>query len=264
MNIEERAALRYKVGLLYDMQRLRIQAKGRINNPKSPIKLYEADKEFLSNIGGNLDELEKHIEKDVARIVRSHPLWEAFLKDQRGIAEKTGGVLISSIDITKSRTPSSLWLYTGLGVVPNVVCSKCEHKSWQNKGICQKQVKKNKICGAITIPLEDKEGNIIKGRQRPIPGEKLGYNKWLRSKLIGVIGPNFLKAGNPCRKTYDDYKARIETQDHWKSKGHRHNASIRYMMKWWLVEFWTAWRELEGLEVRVPYSEEFLGKKHGK
>jgi len=264
MHIEERTALRYKIGLLYDMQRIRIQTNGRINNPKSPIKLYEADKEFIANIGNNLDDLEKGVEKEVAKIVRDHPLWNAFLKEERGLAEKSAGVLISSIDITKSRTPSSLWLYTGLGVVPNVICSKCNHKSWQNKGFCLKQVKKDKICGNTTVPLEDKEGKIIKGRQRPILGEKLGYNSWLRSKLLGVIGPNFLKSGNPCRKTYDDYKARLEAQNWGKSKGHRHNAAIRFMVKHWLISFWTAWRELEGLEVRVPYAEEFLGKKHEK
>ena len=77
MNLHERAGLRYKISLLYDIQKLRIQASGRINNPKSPIKLYDADKKFLAGIGVNLDALEKNVEKDVSKIVRNHPLWES-------------------------------------------------------------------------------------------------------------------------------------------------------------------------------------------
>lgn len=249
------SALRHKIAFLYDSQRLRIQAAGRINNPKAKVELAESDKIFLAGISQDLDTIEKSVEKDVAKIVRQHPLWGNFLINIKGIGEKSAGVIISSADIHKSNTPSALWLYAGLGVVPHVKCSKCGHESWHNKGVCQKVVKTNKICGAQTVPIGEE-----KGIQRPIKGEKIGYNKWLKTKLLGVIAPNFLKCASSYRKYYDDYKNRLENMSWGRSKKHRHNAAMRYMTKMFLLDLWKAWRELEGLPVREPYAIEYLNK----
>lgn len=46
------------------------------------------------------------------------------------------------------------------------------------------------------------------------------------------------------------------------SQAHRHNAAKRYMIKMFLLELHKVWRKLEGLEVRPPYAEEYLGIKH--
>lgn len=46
------------------------------------------------------------------------------------------------------------------------------------------------------------------------------------------------------------------------SKEHRHKDAVRYMVKMFLLDFWIAWRKLEGLDVRVPYAEEYLNRKH--
>jgi len=96
---------------------------------------------------------------------------------------------------------------------------------------------------------------------KPIKGQKLYYNKYFRSKLLGVLGSSFLKCNSPYRKFYDDYKNRKESTGWGKSKGHRHNASIRYMIKMFLIDLYVAWRELKGLSVRKPYNEEY-GKGH--
>jgi len=50
----------------------------------------------------------------------------------------------------------------------------------------------------------------------------------------------------------------------WKkeSEGHRSNAAKRFMIKMFLQDLYAAWRTLEGLPVREPYGEEYLGKKH--
>ena len=44
-----------------------------------------------------------------------------------------------------------------------------------------------------------------------------------------------------------------------RSDAHRAAAAKRYMIKMFLVELHTRWRELEGLEVRPPYREAVLG-----
>ena len=43
---------------------------------------------------------------------------------------------------------------------------------------------------------------------------------------------------------------------------HRHKAANRKMIKEFLKDVYVAWRTIEGLPVREPYSEEYLGKKH--
>lgn len=119
---------------------------------------------------------------------------------------------------------------------------------------------------------------------KPVKGEKLRYNAWLRSKLIGVMAGNFLKCGCAYREFYDNYKHRRESMrlpcvacgvdakkrakcencsgtgvGPWgMSKLHRHNASLRYMTKRFLCDLHREWRTLEGLPVRPPYEAEYL------
>ena len=45
--------------------------------------------------------------------------------------------------------------------------------------------------------------------------------------------------------------------------GHQHQAAIRYMIKQLIADFYVPWRQCAGLTVRVPYAEEYLGRKHG-
>lgn len=107
--------------------------------------------------------------------------------------------------------------------------------------------------------------HVVDGKApKPIKGEKLKYNKWLRSKLIGVLGASFLKSNSPYREYYDNYKNRIQNIDHWQetSDGHRHNAAVRYMIKMFLIDLYKKWRELEGLPVRNLYQEQYLNHEH--
>ena len=94
-------------------------------------------------------------------------------------------------------------------------------------------------------------------------GVKSNWNPFLKTKVIHVLGGSFLKCNSPWRKFYDDYKHR-KTEAGWgASDGHRHNAAMRYMVKMFLLELWTTWRQLEGLPVTEPYSEAVLGRVHG-
>jgi hypothetical protein len=46
------------------------------------------------------------------------------------------------------------------------------------------------------------------------------------------------------------------------SDGHRDRAAKRYMIKMFILELYIQWRTLEGLPIRQPYNEQFLGHKH--
>ena len=63
-------------------------------------------------------------------------------------------------------------------------------------------------------------------------------------------------------KFFYDYRNRLKSEGWGKSDGHRKNAAIRYMVKMFLLDLYKEWRTLEGLPVREPYAEEYLGKRH--
>ena len=99
--------------------------------------------------------------------------------------------------------------------------------------------------------------------ERPTKGEKLHYNSFLKTKLVGVMGSCLLKANSPWRKFYDDYKHRLKSSGKGMSDGHQNAMANRYMVKMLLQELWIDWRTLEGLPVRESYQEGYLGHAHG-
>jgi len=96
--------------------------------------------------------------------------------------------------------------------------------------------------------------------------QSITFNPFLKTKLIGVLGPSFLRCGpdNQYAKIYYDYKRRLENHATYRdvSKGHRHSMAIRYMIKRFLADLYAAWRPLEGLPVYDPYETAKLGMDH--
>ena len=130
-------------------------------------------------------------------------------------------VVISEIDIAKARYPSSLWAYAGLDVVATDWKGRSRHKEHLRQ-----------------ISYISKDGK---------PATRLGitFNPLLKTKLTGVLGPCFIKAGSdPYKTIYDGYKHRLESHPKWSAstKAHRHNAAIRYMIKRFLCDLYAAWR----------------------
>jgi hypothetical protein len=239
-----RIRLLHAVRYFYDLQRLRIQAGGR-QTPKAvsaEAELSEEDLKFFGDTSHNINALERMALREISDLLDFFPI-SKWLLEQRGVGPTMAGVIISSFDIHRANTASAMWAVSGLSV---------------------------------------KDGKA----PRPKKGEKLTYNAWLRTKMVGVLAGNFLKLKSPWREFYDNYKTRKENQivdvcmacngkDSTKcrnctggpapwgcSPGHRHNASLRYMAKMFLLELHKEWRTIEGLEVRAPYAEEYLGRKH--
>jgi len=180
--------------------------------------------------------------KRLTQILREFPIYTEFLVDVKGIGPAMAGVIISEIDITRAEYPSSLWKYAGLDVAAN--------------GAGRSRKKEH----LVEIEYTDKDG-------KPAKRAGITFNPWLKTKLIGVLASSFLRAGeNPYRIIYDDYKHRLENHPAHleKTKGHRHNMAMRYMIKRFLVDLYNAWRPLEGLEVAPEYSKAKLGKTHKK
>jgi hypothetical protein len=189
----------------------------------------------------------KSLEKQEARHFRGmaytledYPIYTEFLSKIKGIGPAMAGVIVSEIDITKAKYSSSLWAYAGLDVAPDG-----SGRSRKKESLVQRE-------------YVDKDGHVA---------VKAGitFNPFLKTKLMGVLSGSFLRAGNErYGKVYADYKNRLENTDRWKerTKGHRHNAALRYMIKQFLVDLYVAWREIEGLEVHSSYQEAKLGHVH--
>lgn len=183
---------------------------------------------------------EQHFTR-LGNVLKEIPIWTEFLAGVRGVGPAMAGVIISEIDITRAQYPSSLWKYAGLDVVSD--------------GAGRSKRKEH----LVTVDYTDKAGE---------PAQRVGitFNPFLKTKLCGVLGSSFLRLGGPYRDIYDGYKHRLESHPAHieKTKGHRHNMAIRYMVKRFLADLYKTWRALEGLPVEAEYSTEKLGIEHRK
>lgn len=281
--IQDREGLRKKVRMFYDIQRLRLQTGGR-GMPKADgaeIQLHEHDVEVLDLRADELGAAEERCLKDVEDHLRDSDLYAMLRKDERfkGIGPTLWGVILSEFDIRREDNASKMWSFAGLAPVPARRCKACHGVVSEKDGAGFVHVRRpaprkpgeaepvdgesKAKCPAGALLTEDKTYASARAA-RPTRGEKLPYNAWLRSKLIGVMGPCLLKANSPMRKFYDDYKHRKQSAGWGMSDGHRHNAAVRYMVKMVLLEVWKLWRGHLGLEIRPPYQEQYLGHVHGE
>ena len=261
---QNRAALRRKVRIFYDLQRLRLQTAGRTYDRATDIELHEADTNMLNNRASELEIAEKSALKDVEWHLKGMKAYTEILAEKpkyRGIGPTLAGVILSEIDIHRATTASALWKYCGLAPVKCRRCKLCNDTVVAKSGSYKHEFKRKKKCKLDIIPESD---TFESGRaERPTTGIKLPYNSFLKMKLVGVMADCLIKSDSPFRSFYDDYKHRLQSADKGMSDGHRHRMALRYMVKMVLLEIWKSWRELEGLEVRVTYQEEYLNHKHG-
>lgn len=180
---------------------------------------------------------EEHFRR-LGQILRDYPIYTQFLEGVKGCGPAMSGVIISEFDIHLAKYPSSLWKYAGLDVAENGAgrSRRAEH--------------------LVDVAYTNKAGEEATRKS-------ITFNPWLKTKLY-VLGTCLMKTSGPYKKIYDDYKHRLENHPNWqeKTKGHRHNAAIRYMLKIFLVDLYTNWRELEGLTVAPSYQEAKLGHRH--
>lgn len=196
---------------------------------------------FIKLYMKHLDD-EAGMEKIVAKIVEQHPMWKAFLLPTKGCGPLMSAVILSEFDIHKAERISQFWAYAGLDVASD----------GRGRGRYKEHL--------VDVEYKDKDGKVATRKG-------ITFNPFLKTKLVGVLASCFLRQSAetcPYRKMYDDYKHRLENhikhQD--KSKGHRHNMAMRYMIKMFLQDLWLKWREIEGLPITAPYSEAVLGHKH--
>jgi hypothetical protein len=176
----------------------------------------------------------------ISEALKEFPIYNKFLKGVKGVGPAMSGVIVSEIDIAKAHRISGLWKYAGVDVAED------------GKG------RSRKAEHLVEKEYVNKDGE-------PATRKGITFNPFLKTKLLGVLGPCLLRAGEPkYSNIYKQYKHRLENHITYKdvSKGHRHNMAMRYMVKMFLIDLWTTWRTLEKLPVSKTYQEEKLGMKH--
>ena len=232
------------------------------------------DQENFNNITKEFTQKEKEIEKMLLHALRKFPIYTQWLNKQKGIGTISAGWIIGWIDIEKATNASKIIQYCGLN--PGMVRGKKRIESSKFK----------ESMGEIVSEIEFEKqkdyiyqtNELIRG-DKATPGYVLPYNKPLKTALVGVMAPGFIMSKNHyALEYYYPYKTRLEQETNkvmhysggkteltaWKdvSAGHRDRAALRYMTKQFLQDLYAAWRKIEGLPVRPPYAEEYLGKVH--
>ena len=241
--------LRALVRTMYDMQDMRIRMANREllkadgekqedNGTQRPRSRDQKVRGYVTSAFEKSEGAEGDLKKAIAQELNNYPIYTTFLKDVKGCGPLMSAAIICEIDITKAPYRSCLYQFAGL-----------------NPGMVQ---------GRKNI-----EGNIVKTDEmvrgdKKTKGYVCPYNAWLKMKLVEVLAGCMIKAQGQYTKFYYGYKNRLEQEEGWKDKtpAHRDRAAKRYMIKMFLSDLYEKWRTLEGLEVRVPYEEEYLGIKH--
>jgi hypothetical protein len=135
------------------------------------------------------------------------------------------------------------------------------------KGIKYNPLLKTKLIGVLATnfmrsgmviekePERDKDGNVKMKDGVPV--------MIARKDAEGDSIPIYAQCSKYV-KQFIDYKNRIKRMPAHKdkSKGHRHQMALRYMVKRFLVDLYVAWRTLEGLPLATEYSVGKLGMVH--
>lgn len=269
--MKDKTTLRALVKTYYDLQhgvtRLGNRCKVKKNGEDQIVPDNQADgyrmdvgvREYLMDLRNELQKSMDETEKRIKTELKKFPVYTEYLVGVKGVGPLMSAVIIAEYDIEKATTVSKMWRYTGLDPSETrgvKVVKTTKPKTYEPKD------------GEVIRKFDDHvwvRTNTMVRADRLTPGFRCPFNKDLRTKMVGVLGSQFIKAKAPyATEFYYPHKLRLEQEHGWEdeSKGHRHRAAIRYMIKMFLADLYAAWRELEGLPVRKPYQEEYLGHTH--
>jgi hypothetical protein len=156
---------------------------------------------------------EEHHFKDMEKILKKIPVYTDFLEGVRGIGPAIAGIIVSEIDITKSEYPSSLWKLAGLDVVwiGKYTDDKGKEHTIRGQEIDAWYANSENIDKPILAEGKYEVHFEAVGRSRKdfclvtksyinkagdeAERDSITFNPFLKTKLIGVLGTSFLRAG---------------------------------------------------------------------
>lgn len=215
------------------VEKLRVQTQVR----QSHLTRNERHDDLTDELLERTNDLEKWIDKKVAKLILTHPAYPWFSK-VKGIGKENIGKVVAQVDIEKATTISALWKYAGFSV---------------DNGKAPKRTKGEKLsynselrsmCWRVGKSLIMAQGRFYDYYK----SQKERYVQRYTAEGISIVPTAALpkKSG----KTYEP-EGKI-------SEGHVHNQAMRKMIKLFLACLWLVWREQEGLPTTKPYAIDIL------
>lgn len=260
--------LKNAVGIIYDIQKVRIQTGNRTARHAQPAHLDEKDQAFLAKVSSSFETVEKEGMKELKRLLKGIPVYEQYLSGIRGVGPALSAILISSIDINRADTPSKIWRYCGLAV-DNVTGraermvkgQRAHHNPWLKAKVMH-------VLGGCLIKANNPTYKAI------YDGRKNRRKNQIVEKCMGCDGTGKrAKVEREVEVELGTKKPRAAAKC-WNCDGtggpapwgrddsHRELDARRVMVKMFLADMWRAWRIIEGLPVRPTYAEQYLGRVH--
>ena len=285
----------------YDIQAQRIIAAGRLKI-KADGTLQEGAEEYIQSIPAPiletlqstlamLAEKEEETMNTITAWVETQPLYSdkvngktvlGWLGEVKGVGPALAAAIMTEFDIVKADNVSKLWAYAGLSpgmIHPTKLVEKVETHSAPDPETGEMKHTK------VKVKVKVIDTSVLVRQDRLTAGYICPFNRFLKSKLIGVLAGSFLKVKGDhedpdnaitlkYKKQYYDVKNRILTdpaqyknfkgEETKMSDGWAHAKAARAAVKLFLQDLYVAWRTLEGLPVRAPYHEEYQGHRHGQ
>ena len=241
----------------YEEQKAKFKEEGKKYTRINIIKMLETTNGPINNIAlwSLVADLHHYMQRErwymtlVQKEVEKHPVYQEFLSKIPYCGTLMSAVLLSTFDIRKARHMSAFWKYAGLDCVINPETGESIARTMRKATM-------------EDVEYIDKNGEL-KTRK------SIGYNPTLQGKLLGVLGPMFIKYNTCYRKFYDDarnrYMRRAQVTGERITKMQISKRAIRHMMQVFVQDLWIAWRKVEGYPYEPGYFEVYLaGRPHGE
>ncbi|HEX2693467.1 MAG TPA: transposase [Gemmatimonadaceae bacterium] len=192
----------------------------------------------------------------LAEAVENHPVWP-WLSGVKGVGVLLAARLLSRLDITRAKTPSSFWAYCGLSTIPGAAyrCAECGFEVAYPLGYRSQErhsARSGSICAGELVRVDDPANPTRVAPRRSLLGGRAGYDAEAR-KSCYLIGVSMLRCRSDYRSFYDEERGRLATfRPGWASK-RCHLSALRRMEKAFLRDLWIAWRKASGLSIVAPY-----------
>ena len=281
--------VKFYVKMFYRIQLNRMQMSNQVEKANQYINLDAKALKLFAGYADTFKEKEKELETIIGTFIKSTDFWKKYAKNVSGLGPTLAAVIYTSIDIERATTASKILSIAGLGQEKEFTlkyrdgtvnrAGKKTFGKWksaqvwatseQNAMKVIPRIKETEAAGPRKLrEFKDiaRTGNVVQ-TQRKHTGQYPSFNQFLKNKFIDTLGSSFLKSVSSKYKTfYYDYRER--NADTRNEKGehlndlHLHRRANRHMLKHFVQDMYAAWRKIEGLEVRVPYAEEYLDKVH--
>jgi hypothetical protein len=187
--------------------------------------------------------------------VMDHEVWP-WLSSISGIGAILAARLLSRLDVTRARTPSSFWKYCGLATVPGTLYG-CEHCGGLVSGApglrhtpFHRKSDGARCEGGVAI---DTGRRVDIAEPRPRAGESRSYDATARM-TCHLIGVSFARRGRGYKAMYRErIGALTERHPEWPPK-RIYLAAQRATVKRFLADLWGEWRRVAGLPVVRAYA----------